>query len=149
MSIQKSIKEEVNEALRSGDKVRLGVLRSISAEITNELVSQKRKPSEELEDSDVLKVISRMVKQRKDSIDQYEKAGRDDLKEVEEKELEILQTYLPDQMSSDEIKKIIEEKIKEVNPQNQGELMKAVMPELKGRADGAEVKRIAEELMSR
>ncbi|NQV88486.1 MAG: GatB/YqeY domain-containing protein, partial [Parcubacteria group bacterium] len=94
-------------------------------------------------------IIRRAVKQRKDSIEQFKKGGREDLVKSEESELIILQTYLPQMMSVDEIKKVVETKKTELGITDKskvGLLMSAIMKELKGKADGGDVKKIVEEL---
>ena len=83
------------EAMKAKDILRLNVIRGLLASFTNEAIAKRRKPDEELSDDEVLIVISRAVKQRKDSIEQFEKGGRKDLVEVEKSELVILETYLP------------------------------------------------------
>ena len=89
----------MTDAMKARDVVRTNVLRGLMASFTNEAVAKKRKPDEELSDEEVLVVIGRAVKQRKDSIEQFEKGGRADLAGVEKSELAILETYLPTQMS--------------------------------------------------
>lgn len=146
--LHKKIKEEVAEAMKSKDKIRLDTIRGMVASITNELVSKKRKPTEELSDDEVLDVIRRGVKQRKDSIEQFKNGGRDDLAHTEEAEMKILETYLPETMSRDEIKIVVEEKAKEMNADKSkmGQLMGAVMKDLKGKALGEDVKAVIESM---
>lgn len=145
------LKSEMKEALKARDEVRLTTLRSILSAITNELVTLHRKPDELLEDDGVLAVIKRAVKQRKDSIEQFEKGGRDDLAQREQEELAVLETYLPAQASDDEIavatKKVIAE-IGEVDPNKTGIVVGAVMKELAGNADGARVKDVVAEILA-
>ena len=133
------------------EKIHLNVLRGISAAFTNELVAQKKKPNEELPDEDCLNVIKRLVKQRKDSIEQFHKGGREDLVKEEEAELAVLTTYLPTMLSKEEIKKVVEAKKSELGITDKtklGILVGMVMKELKGKADGAEVKSVAEDLFA-
>lgn len=151
MSLQNDIKSEIKQAMLSKDQVRLGVVRGLVASFTNELVAKGRKPTEELTDDEVLSVIKRSVKQRKDSIEQFTAGGRNDLVESESAELAILEKYLPATMSRDAIKKIaVEMKAKmEINDKAKlGQFVGALMKELKGKADGADVKVVAEELFS-
>src|SRR4051812_32822269 len=103
MSLHIQIKEGIKQSMLAKDTVRTGVLRGLVAGFTNELVAKGRKPQEELNDDEVLTVIKRQVKQRKDSIEQFEKGGRQDLVDTEKAELTILETFLPQQMSEDEI----------------------------------------------
>ena len=147
--IYNKIKEEVKDAMRSKDSLKLNTLRGTLAAFTNELVAKGRKPDEELSQEETLMVIKRLVKQRKDSIEQFKKGGRDDLVEIEEKELEILKKYLPEEVSEEEIRKIAEQKKEEMgitDKAKSGILMGAVMKEFKGRANGSEVKKIVESL---
>lgn len=150
MSLHKKIQDEIKEAMRAKDKIRLLTLRGLLAAFTNELVASKRKPAEELPDDEALGVISREAKKRKDSIEQFEKGGRKDLVEQESAELKILETYLPDMMDMDEIQKVVEAKKAELgidDPAKKGLLMGAVMKELKGKADGGDVKKIVDSLL--
>jgi len=132
------------------DEVRLLVLRSLVTSFTNELVAKKRKPDEELGDEDALAVISRAVKQRKDSIEQFEKGDRADLAESEKKELVILETFLPPQMSREEIESYVKQKQSELNPtpDKKNQFMGMVMKDLKGKADGMEVKAVIDSLFA-
>ena len=136
----------MKEAMKARDSVRLDVLRGLLAGFTNEAVTKKRKPDEELSDEETLFVIGRAVKQRKDSIEQFEKGGRTDLAEVEKSELAILETYLPAQMSRDEIITYVKSKL---IPQTSGknQLLGMIMKELKGKADGTLVKEIIDTLV--
>ncbi len=148
--MQDKIKSQIKEAMLAKDAVRLSVLRGLSAAFTNELVAQKRPPQETLADSDCLAVIRRAVKQRKDSIEQFEKGGRADLAESEKTELAILETYLPQMMGREDIKKVVEAKKAELgvtDKSKMGIFMGAVMKELKDKADGAEVKSVIEEVL--
>lgn len=147
MSIQQKLREQMKDALRAKDKVHLSVIRGLLTECMNELVSQKKKPNEELPDTDVLKVIRREVKKRKDSIEQFGKANRQDLVESEQAELAILDVYLPAQMSEEQILDIIDRKKAEMNitdTSKMGIFMGAVMKETGGNADGNVVKQLIE-----
>ena len=150
MTLQQTIKEQIKDAMRARDTVLLGVLRGLVSAFTNELVATKRLPTEELSAEDVLNVIRRAVKQRKDSIEQFEKGGRSDLAESEKAELEILQTYLPTMMSKEEVMKVALAKKIELGIEDKskaGQLMGLIMKELKGKADGDVVKSVVEELL--
>src|SRR3989344_5885853 len=136
--LHKQIKEGVKIALLSRDNVRLTVLRGLLASFTNELVATKRKPQEELPDEEVIAVIKRAVKQRKDSIDQFRKGGREDLASSEEAELKILETFLPRMMSKEDVKKKaleVKDKLGITNKSKIGQLIGATMSELKEIAD--------------
>ena len=136
--------------MKAKDTIRLGVIRGLVAGFTNELVSLKRMPDGELSDDEALNVIRRGVNQRKDSIDQFTKGGRNDLADSEKAELAILETYLPAQMSKDEVLKIAEAKKNEMaitDKSKSGQLMSAIMKELKGKADGNLVKSVVDEIL--
>lgn len=148
-TIHEKIRDEVKEAMRARDTMRLNVVRGILSAFVNELVAQKKKPQEILPDADALKVIKRLANQRKDSIEQFTKGSRADLVKIEEKELVLLQKYLPETMSKSDIKKNAEKKQKELgmtDKANMGKLMGAVMKELKDKVDGGDVKEIVEDL---
>ena len=150
MKLHQQIREEIKEAMKAKDTIRLGVIRGLVAGFTNELVSLKRMPDGELSDDEALNVIRRGVKQRKDSIDQFTKGGRVDLADSEKAELAILETYLPAQMSKDEVLKIAEAKKNEMaitDKSKSGQLMSAIMKELKGKADGNLVKSVVDEIL--
>lgn len=147
--IQDEIKSKIKEAMLAKDALRLEVLRGMSAAFTNALVAQGKKPQDILSDDDALAVITRLSKQRKDSIEQYTKGGRPDLASEEEAQLAILQTFLPEMMSKEEVEKIARAVQAESNitdPAKKGMLMAAVMKELKGKADGSVVKEIVDTL---
>ena len=150
MSLHQDIREQMKEAMKARDTLRLTVLRGLLSAFTNEAITKKKKPDEELSDEDVLTVISRGVKQRKDSIEQFEKGGRKDLAEAEKAELQILDTYLPAQMSRDEVVSYVKAKQKELgitDPTKKNQLMGMVMKELKGKADGMMVKEAVDTLL--
>lgn len=147
--LHEQIKKEMVEALKAKEEIRLSVLRGLLTAFTNELVANKKKPDEILSDENVLKVIKRSVKQRQDSIEQFTKGGRTELAEKEAKELKVLETYLPESMSKDDILKIAKTKQKELgitDKSKMGMLMGAIMKETKGEADGKDVKEVVESL---
>ena len=152
MSLHLQIKEQIKDAMKAKDAVRLGVVKGLVAAFTNELVSLKRTPQDELSDEEVLNVIRRAVKQRKDSIDQFTKGGRMDLVEPEQAELAILETYLPAMMSRDDVLVIAQAKMTEmgvVDKSKAGMFMGTLMKELKGKADGDTVKSVVDELLNK
>jgi len=145
MSIHQNIKDEVKDAMRAKDALKLNVLRGLMSSFTNEALAKKQKPDEDLSDEDALAVISKAVKQRKDSIEQFEKGGRADLAESEKAELAILETYLPTQMTREEIENYVKTKITEagtVDKSKAGQFMGLIMKDLKGKADGMVVKEV-------
>jgi len=147
--LHQKLKDDLKEAMRAKDTGRLTVVRGLLSAFTNENVAKKRKPDEMLPEEDALAVISRAAKQRKDSIEQFEKGGRPELAEAEAKELLLIQAYLPEMMSQDEIRPLITAKKAELgidDPTKKGMLMSAVMKDLKGKADGNDVKAIVDSL---
>ncbi len=148
---QTELKEQMKEAMKAHDEVRLLLVRGLMSAGTNELVSKGRKPTDELSPEDVMTVIARAVKQRKDSIDQFRKGGREDLAAKEEAELSILESFMPPQMSEAEVEDAVKAKMTEMgitDKSKQGMFMGAVMKDLKGKADGNMVKAVIERLLS-
>ena len=151
MTLQETIKGQIKEALLAKQTLRLSVVRSLVSGFTNELVAKQKKPTDVLTDEEAMAVIKRQVKQRKDSIEQFTKGGRPELAESEQAELSVLETYLPQMMSHEEIKKIALAKKAEMgitDKNSAGKLMGAVMKEAKGQADGADVKAVVESLFA-
>lgn len=149
MSLHESIKSELKEALKAKQTVRLRTVRSMLTAFTNELVATSRTPQDMLKDDEVLSVIKRLAKQRKDSIEQYEAADRPELAEPEKEELVVLESYLPQLMSQKEIRPVAEAKKAELGIDDKtkmGMLVGAVMKELAGKADGSDVKSVVESL---
>lgn len=149
MSLHEDIKGELKEAMKAKEATRLSVIRSMLTAFTNELVATSRTPQDTLKDDEVLGVIKRLAKQRKESIVQYEAAGRQELADPEKEELVILEAYLPQLMSQAEIRPIAEAKKAELGVENKakmGVLIGAVMKELGGKADGGDVKVVVESL---
>lgn len=147
--IQADIKTKIKEAMLAKDTVRLDVLRGMSASFTNELVAKGRKPQDELSDEEAMAVIMRLSKQRKDSIEQFTKGGREDLANEEKAQLAIIETFLPEMMSVEEVDKIVRAKQAELgitDPAKKGMLMAGVMKDLKGKADGNVVKQCVDSL---
>ena len=151
MKLHQTLKEQIKEAMKAHEVVRLSVLRSLVSNCTNELVSLKRTPQDELSDEEVLSVIRRAVKQRKDSIDQFTKGGRPELAEIEQAELLILETYLPQMISEEEIMNFAKTKMQElgnIDKAKAGIFMGTLMKELKRKADGNVVKKVVDQLLS-
>ena len=122
------------QAMKGGDKPRLGTIRLIMAAIKQEEVDKRK----ELTDDDVITILTRMVKQRRDSVEQYTNAGRTDLAEQETFEIGIIEAYLPEQLSADEVASIIDEVITATGaagPQDMGKVMGQLKGKLQGRAD--------------
>lgn len=149
MSLHEEIRTSLKDALKAKDAVRLRTVRSILTAFTNELVATGKTPQDIITDENGLAVIKRLAKQRKDSIEQYESASRNDLSEPEREELAVLETYLPTLMSQEAILPVAQAKKAELGVDDKskmGILVGAVMKELGGKADGADVKKVVEGL---
>ena len=147
-----TLRTELKEALKAKDTIKLAVVRNILSEITNQLVATKRTPQEILPDEEVLVVITRLAKQRKESISQYQNAGRTEQTAQEQAELVVLESYLPAQMSETEIQSYVAEKIATVEiseKKDAGKLVGLIMKDLKGKADGSLVKKIIDEAVAK
>jgi uncharacterized protein YqeY len=132
--IKQRLNDDVKTAMRNRDKERLVTLRMILAAIKQKEVDERI----ELDDARILMVLDKMVKQHRDSITQFEQAGRNDLVEKENKELAIVQSYLPAQLSNEEIQALLNQAIQEsgaVSMQDMGKVMSVLKPKLQGRAD--------------
>lgn len=135
MTIEEQIEVRMKEAAKKRDSVTLSTLRMVRAALHNKQIELKKK----LDDKDVLQVLSSLVKQHKDSISQFKQGGRSDLVAKEEAELVVINEYMPDEMSEEEIKREIDRVIEEVGaagPRDMGKVMKALMPVITGKADG-------------
>ncbi len=151
MTLQQDIKGQLKEAMMAKDAVKLTVIRGLTTAFMNELVATGRTPQAELTDDEVLALIRRAVKQRKDSIEQFNGAGRPELAESEQAELTVLEKYLPQMMSKEEIKTLAEAKKNELGITDKakaGMLTGALMKDLKGKADGGDVKDVVEGLFA-
>jgi len=162
MNIKEKIEQDIKKALQDKDKLRILVLRGLNAAIKNKEIEKRTKLSKQekdveklekeskLTEEEVIGVIFSEAKKRKDSIEEFKKGGRQDLAEKEEKELEILNKYLPEQMSEEQIreeaKKVIGE-VGAVGSQDMGKVMSVLMSKLKGRAEGGLVGKIVNELL--
>lgn len=147
--LHEQIKNGIKESMVAKDALRLQAFRAMSAAFTNELVAKNKKPNEMLADEEALIVITRLAKQRKDSIEQFKKGNREDLVKEEEAELAILETYLPKLMDKIEVEKIARAKKDELgisDATKKGMLMSALMKDLKGKADGTVVKEVVDSL---
>lgn len=147
--LHEQIKNGIKEAMMAKDTIRLETLRAMVTGFTNELVVKNRKPNEMLSDEEALAVITRLAKQRKDSIEQFKKGNREDLVKVEEAQLAVLETYLPKLMEANEVEKFARAKKEELgiaDATKKGLLMSALMKDLKGKADGSLVKTVVDSL---
>jgi len=149
--LHEEIKGEIKKAMLAKDELRLSVMRGLVAALMTEVMAMKRMPQELLTDEQALAVIKRQVKQRKDSIEQFTKGGRQDLVASEAAELKILETYLPQTMGQEEIRPLVEAKMQELGITDKtkvGMLLGALMKDLKGKADGGDVKAVVDELLT-
>jgi uncharacterized protein YqeY len=147
MTLHESIRGELKVAMKAKEAVRLRVVRQLLTAFMNEMVSTGRTPQDMLTDEETLAVIKRAAKQRKESITQFEAAGRDELAVPEKEELAVLEAYLPQMMSMKEITPVVEAKKTELgidDKSKMGLLVGAVMKELAGKADGGDVKMAVE-----
>lgn len=147
MGLKENIEQQMKEALKSKDSFRLNVLRFILSQIKNKEIDL-RKP---VTDEDVVKIITTLVKQRKESLSFSEQANRPDLVEKEKEELKILESFLPTQLSEEEVEKIIDEIIEIVKPagmKDMGKVMKELMPKIAGRFDGSKVSEFVRKKLS-
>ncbi|MBP8979730.1 MAG: GatB/YqeY domain-containing protein [Syntrophobacterales bacterium] len=145
MELKKKLEEELIKAAKSKDKIRLSALRLIKNGVHNREIDLKR----ELAEAEFLQVLAGMVKQRRDSIEQFEKGNRMDLVEKETAELKIIQEFMPQPFSEEELTAVIEKAVAETGaagPKDMGKVMKALMPVISGRADG---KMVSEKVKAR
>lgn len=147
--LRERIENDLKQAQKERNEAVVSTLRMLNAAIKNaEIAAMRRK----FEDKDIIAVIRQEVKKHKDSIEEYKKGGREDLVKKEEQELEILMKYLPPELSEEELKKIVEEKIKELGVTSLtdfGKVMGAVMRVVAGRAGGDVVSRVVKELLEK
>lgn len=150
MSLHQEIKEKIKTAMKEKKEIELSVYRGLLASFTNELVATGKTPQDELGNEEALNVIRRAVKQRKDSINQFTKGGRPELAEGEKSELSVLEAFLPAQIPREEVIKVAEAKKAEmgiIDKSKAGQLMGAIMKDLKGKVDGDVVKSVVDELL--
>lgn len=144
MSLRDRLSEEMKAAMRAKDEVRLSTIRLVRSAVRNKEIDLKR----EMDDREVVETISSLVKQRRESIRMFGEAGRDDLVVKEERELEILLAFLPQQLSREEVTDLVVRAIAESGAQgarDMGKVMKALMPHTAGRADGKLVSEVVKE----
>lgn len=147
MNLVETLDKEIIEAMKAHEKDKLIVLRTIKATLKQELIDNKKETNDEL----LIDVVTKQIKQRNESIREFEKGNRVDLIDKTKSEILILEEYLPEQLTKEEINMIIEEIFNEVNPQNQsdmGKIMKEATPRFKGKANMQEVSLIIKEKLS-
>ena len=146
MSLKSRLDDDLKEAMRSGDRLRRSVIRLLRAAIKNEEIAAQR----ELDDAGVVDVLTRQVKQRRDSIEAFTQGGRQDMVDNEQAEVAVILEYLPRQMDADELTALVKLAIDETGaagPADMGKVMGRVMPQVKGRAQGGQVSAIASRLL--
>ncbi len=149
--LKEKIEDDLKKALKEGDSLKRDVLRYLLTVIKNFQIETRAK-EKKVEDEDVIKLIRRQVKQRREAISQYRQGNRQDLAQKEEKEISIVEKYLPAQFSEEDLRELVKKKIKEAEIQDRsdfGKLMGIVMREVKGQADGNLVRKIVEEELAR
>ena len=147
MSLEERLIEEMKQAMKSTDKLRLSTIRMIRSAIKNKEIEQRKK----LDDEGIFKVIQGMVRKSEEAIEQFKAGGRMDLVEKEQKEVEILKSFLPQPLSREEILKMIDQSIEETQASSLkdiGKVMKSVMPKLEGKADGKLINQMVKEKLS-
>ncbi len=147
MSLKDRLMSDLKDSMKSKDKLRKNVITMVRASIKQKEVDERI----ELTDKDILGIISKQYKEKKSSIEEFKKGNREDLVKQAEDEMKILLEYLPEQLSEEELTKIIKEVIESENIfsiKDMGQLMKSVMPKVQGKADGQTVNKIAKELLS-
>ena len=146
MNLKEQISEDIKSALKAGDSFTAGVLRMVVAAFQNKSIEKRGKgEEEELTQEEILEILAREAKKRKEAIELYKQGDRQELAENEEKELVIIEKYLPQQMSKEEVVAIVSTIIEKNKPENFGEAMKLAMAELKGKADGKIVAEVIKE----
>ena len=146
--LQETITQDMKSALKAGEKLRLSVVRNIKSEIANQLVTNGEKPDGELPDKDVVEVIARLAKQRREAATEFDAGERTEMADKERAELKILEEYLPEQMSDKELETLITSTIAEVGAEDMsamGQVMGKVMAKTGPATDGDTVRRIVEE----
>ncbi|GKS10150.1 hypothetical protein YDYSY3_11500 [Paenibacillus chitinolyticus] len=144
MSLSERLNDDMKQAMKSQDKFTLSVIRMVKASIKNIEIDQRRT----IDDNEVLDVLNREVKQRKDSLQEFKNAGRDDLADSLHAEIDILMKYLPQQLTEEEVSAIVKQTIQEVGASSKadmGKVMSALMPKVKGRADGKLVNQLVQQ----
>ncbi len=148
MTLEELINKDVIDAMKAKSELKLQTLRMLKSAIKSHLIDNKL---DKASDEDVLRMIVKQIKQRKDSIEEYNKANREDLAKKEQDELDILKVYQPEQMSNDELKPIVEKVLKDNNIETKaqmGQAMKLIMAEVGGKADGKAINQIVASLLA-
>src|SRR5690554_3994078 len=152
MSIKNQILEDLVAAMKAKDQDRLKVLRSIKANFEEKEIRERKGGESNLSEAQYVAVVTKAAKQRRDSIAQFEAGDREDLAKIEREELEIIESYLPEMLGEDEVRKIVIEKISALGasgPGDMGKVMGALMGALKGKADGGLISSVVKEELSK
>jgi uncharacterized protein YqeY len=147
VDLKAKLNQDLKEALKAKDEAKLRTVRMLLAAIKNFEV-EKMGPAT---DEEIFQIMSKEIKKRQEAIEMYEKGGRPDLAQAEKQEIEVIQSYMPNQLSEEEIRELARKVISEMNlksPKDVGTAMKVIMPQVKGRADGKLVNKIVSELLS-
>ncbi len=147
MGLKEQIPEDLKNALRSKNALELSVLRMLQAALKNKEIENKQ---EAITDEVVISVVGAEIKKRRDAVQEFEKVNRQDAADQEKAEIEILMKYMPQQMSEDEIRNVVKSAVEETQAESMkdiGKVMKALMPKVKGKADGAVVNKIVREIL--
>lgn len=147
MSLLERLNQDMKTAMKNKEKTKLSVIRMLRSEIKNEEIERQHT----LNDEEVIEVLMRELKKRKDALQQFEEAGRKDLVQQLQEEIAVIQPYLPEQLSEEELRELVREVLQETGATSKadmGKVMKAIMPRVKGRADGKLVNRLVQEALS-
>ena len=147
MTLKEKLLSDMKEAMKSKDSLKLGTIRSVIAAVKNQEIDLRK----DLDEEDVLTIVSREVKKRKEAASLYKKGRRPELEDKEIQEMKILQTYLPEQVSEEDLRQRIQEVIEETGAEGMkdfGKIMKTLVPEFKGKADNALIKELASEFLN-
>jgi uncharacterized protein len=148
LSLLERLNNDMKQAMRNKEKDKLSVIRMIKASLQNEAI---KLGNNELSEEEEVTILSRESKQRKDSLHEFDKAGRQDLVEKVRAELAIVELYMPEQLSDDELSEIVKETISEIGANSKadmGKVMAAIMPKVKGKADGSLVNKLVQQHLS-
>lgn len=151
MSLKDRILSDLTSAMKNREQDRLRVLRSLKSKLLEKEISERKGGEAELSDEQVIEVLMKAAKQRRESIEQFEEGGREDLAGAERDELEVIESYLPEMLSEEEVRERARNKIEEMGAQDMsdmGGVMGALMAELKGKAEGSLVSKVVKEELS-
>ena len=151
MSIKEQIMADLKQAMKNKEKDKLRVLRSLKSKLLEREISERKEGEASLSDDQTIEVLMKAAKQRKESIEQFEKGDRNDLADAEKTELDIIESYLPEMLSEDEVRDIARDKINELGAEDMsdmGQVMGVLMQELKGKVEGSVVSKVVKDELS-